>query len=358
MTRTSITPYFNTKNPSKILYSLNCNGMRFDLDVQALKDMAKKPIVFVFEKSGNAWAHEFITQFRCALIEWSEDGESLEMDTIAATDTRYDLQEKLYHHRWLTADTDAVIVSIGDAMSTEVARFRTTFEFYNIMQLFCITSNPKELELATFEGHLLPNTSGVFTVNATNFEKPISTLQSVHGHVWSVGIVYDASSQFDVLANQRTQTVDRIIQECRRQGIYARPVLLSEDMDIATELELCADEFDAFITLKDSTVYASMDALSDFCAEHKIVLVSSELASVFQGAAIGFGNAPAAYVFPLIELIAQNLASHEPVNNFEAVEIEENMQMRHNINNIKDQIPFLSKEKEDLLEMLSIYASY
>lgn len=353
-----VKPYFNNRAPHKKLISFEYDRLRWELDAQNLKKVVQGSIVFVFNQDKNVWAHDFISDFKARVPEWLEDGQLPEFGYIMITEARSNLQEQILNHPLFNTQSGVVplIISIGDVASAEVARYRSAYGRSDIPQLFCVTGDPERLELVDCNGHLLANTNGVCAVEARKFEKQVRTLRSLSGAVKTVAIVSGASGRFDLAIEQRESAAQKVLDECARQGLSAHRLFLIDGMNIENELAVLAKIYDAIITLQDDTIYGAISQLADFCNTHKVIFLSSELASVKCGAAIGYGNAPAAYVPYLIELIALQKENHLPLDAFELAALEDSIEMRHNMAGIRKQVRDLTQEKEDLLDMISIYA--
>ncbi|MDQ5890217.1 MAG: transporter substrate binding protein [Candidatus Dependentiae bacterium] len=352
--------HFNTEAPRKTLVSIEHNSFRWEIDVQNLKKIAQGPIVFVFNQDKNAWAHDFINDFKTKALGWIEDGISPEFDYLAIAESRSDLQEKIMFHPFFAASAEQppLMVSIGDTASAEVARYRVARGRTTIPQLFCITGDPHKLDLMDLSGNLLSNTNGVCGVAISSVKKQVRTLKSLSRSVKNVAIVSSRNSRFDSAIATKDAAASLLIDECERHGMRASRLYLVEGMNVDTDLRVLANRYDAFITLRDDTIYGLAADLASFCSKYKVIFFASELSSVFRGAAIGFGNVPGDYVPSLLELMALQREHHLPLDAFDFAVVEESALMRHNMKSVKAQVRDLTQEKEDLLDMLSIHASY
>ncbi len=353
-----VTPIFNNKVAERTLISFCFRGRKWEMNVQSLKKLQEKPVVFVFAQIDNIWAKDFIFKFNTALFEWVPGGSFPPPIFIITTECRGDLQEKLMFNPQISSGDVSHIVSIGDMASAEVARFRLVHDRLDIPQLFCVTGDPAVLELTDLDGNLITNTNGVFATEVDSFTKPLRVLRHVSDKVRSIAIVYGRKSRFDLIADQKAILVQRIIEACLQQGIKATTLLIDEESNYDVDCAHLIGRVDAFLTLQDTTVYTQNQAIAAFCNKHKIIFIASELSSVVRGASLGFGNSPAAYIAPLIELMAIQRATHTPLHKLEAAGIKESVEMRYNLVNMKQQVADLSDEKVDLLEMLSIHLSY
>ncbi|MDQ5940995.1 MAG: hypothetical protein QG632_721 [Candidatus Dependentiae bacterium] len=354
-------PRFNAKAPGKKLVSINCNNRQWDVEVQNLKELAEGPVLFVLNQDGNGWAYDFINAFKSAYTEWSADGSFPEHDHILMNESRGDLQSKLYEHPFIQGFSrkPARIITVGDAASAEVARYRVAWGLTScIQQLFCVIGDPETLDLVDMNGQLLANTNGVYAVEARSLTKQIRSLRSLSRVVKTVSIISGYSGRFDSIALQKDKAAQKIIQECEKFGMRALRVYIVGDESIADYLEGFGSVCEAVITLRDDAVYGHLDEIASFCTKNRIIHFASELSSVARGAAIGFGNAPAAYVPSLMNLMWQHKETHLPLNSFELEIVEEPIEVRHNMSSIRAQVRDLTEEKEDLLEMTSIHAVY
>jgi len=348
--------------PKKNLFTYTRGDFSFELNMEGLKEGARnKSLVFVFSGEGNIWAQDIITRFTDRLYDWCEPGKAPEVHYIVENGSSSDLREKLRLHPAIKKKEVVYFVTVGDSASAAVVRFRTNYQRLAVPQLFCVTSDPSQLDLMRYEGRLVPNTTGVYTIGVQSYERQIRTLKALHGSVKNVGVVYDAYSKFDVMKYCKKQEAEKIMGECVKQGVEAHAVHL--DGDIQTEGEKLmlfgkASQVDAFVTLKDCTVYKYSDKLAQYCEDNQIVYMASDLSSVMRGASIGFGCEPGAYAPALLSIIERRQRTGAPLHTIGVAFVEERTEVRHNMRNINKQIKNLPQYKRDLIEMVDISLSY
>lgn len=350
---------FNTESPKKTLFSFECRGLLFQVNAQSLKQSLQGPIVFVFNQHKNAWAYDFISGFKASALEWMPEGQEPEYDCIEVGESQNDLEAKLHKNRFFRQDNPhgILLVTIGDIASAKVARYRAAYGRYDVAQLFCVQGDPETLELVDEGGRLLANTNGVYGVEARSLDTQVRTLKSLSPGVRSVAVLVSSKDTDDLAYEQKNQSVQNLTLACRKYGMKATKVHLLRDMDVATDMKPFTFTHQAFIGVLDDVVYGKAKELADFCDKEQIVFMASDLPSVAQGAAIGFGTAPRAYVAELIGLMAQQKDHQLPFHRLELAALEESPQMQYNLRGVRRQVRDLTQEKDDLLSMLNIQAS-
>lgn len=316
-------------------------------------------MIFVYPHEKNPWAMDLITHFQGELSAWYEGGTLPQFDFISADVERSDLHDRLLSHPLLNGPIEkqaSHIISIGDWCSQEVARFREGHNRLHISQIFCTQSDPNSLDMRATGNTRLPNTNGVYAVGVDSYAHQIRSLRSIRPDVKRVAIAYDPNGAYESLDMNLIEQSNRIVRECANQGIRAvKHHLSSQDKNLANLQDLVG-HVDAIITLRDSTAYAQMENLISFCNSSGITLLTSELSSVYRGAALGFGNAPGAYVPHMIRLLVQErLSAKKPLEKLPLETVKEVERMTHNKKSLSSQGVRLTDEQSDLLDMVDIY---
>ena len=321
----------------------------------------KQRVIFIFTQSdaqaANVWAQDFIGQFNAHMREWELDGELPPVDYIVSADAYDDLQLKLAYHPAIrkAGDNPPLLITIGDHASAEVCRYRVLYGKTNIPQLFCITGDPCKLDLITMDDQLVANTNGVCAIDAQTVKKQLRTLRSLNRSVTSIGVLSGMNCRSDLVAVQKEETLTKWRKAAEGLNMKVSRVHLFEEMDVEAHLLTMIGQHQAFILLKDDTVFSFAEKIGKFCDTHGITLLASDLSLVAHGAALGYGNAAGDFVAPLIDLMAQWFEHNLPLNAFELALLQEPTQMWHNIEHVRLQVPHLSPEVEDMLEMYPIH---
>jgi len=342
----------------KPLLSFECRSLRFQIDAQSLKDYLQGPIVFVLNQHTNAWAFDFISNFKTALADWLADGQGVNYTCIEVGESQNDLEAKLHKHPFFRQKNPRglLVISIGDIASTKVARYRAAYGRYDIAQLFCVQGDPEILELVDEGGRLLANTTGVYGVEVRSLEAQIRTLKSLSQCIKSVAILVSNKESDDIAYEQKNQAIRELNKTCRIHGMKTTTVHLAKEMNMREDMQPFAELHQAFIGLRDDLVYGKARELATFCDEKQVVFMASDLPSVMQGAAVGFGAAPKAYVTEMLDLLLQQQKRQVPLHRLGLAALEESPQMHYNLPAIRRQVRDLTQEKDDLLSMLNIHA--
>lgn len=212
------------------------------------------------------------------------------------------------------------------------------------------------LDLTDSLGKPEKNTNGVYGISVQSYARQVRSLRSIRKDVEHVVIAYDPAGAFDGLNENLVKEADLLARECRKQGLRVYKHHLALGNTITQNIADLPPQTQAILTLRDSTAYKQMEELIIFCNTQRITLLTSELASVYRGAALGFGNAPGMYVPHMISLLLQVKADGK--SGLEQVKmriLQEKERMTHNKASLPNQGVVLSEEQEDLLDMVSVY---
>ena len=283
----------NTPSTST-LCSVKAFGRKWTLSQKTLTPSSQSPILFVYSHDTNPWATDLMTQFCSHLSAWYEGGTLPECQFIATTNDRSELQEQILTHPFITGTETpkaSHIITIGDWCSHEVARIRCGYQLTHISQIFCVQTDPQEIDLLVSKDKPLPNTCGVFGKNVSSYQKARFDRSKAFIQILKLLALYLHHKVHLIYTVHLQQAADLIQKECHQQDLQTRVSLLSSRTSPHFALNRLAGKVDAIITLRDTTAYRYMDEIIQFCNTHAITLVTSELASVYRGAALGFGNA-------------------------------------------------------------------
>lgn len=350
---------FINKPLKKQVFSMKVFGNQWSVTRESLLPKPSRPMLFVYPHEKNPWAMDLITHFQADLSAWYEGGTLPQFDFIAADVSRDDLQDRLIKHPLLNGKHEeqaSHIISIGDWCSQQVARFRHGRDRLHVSQIFCTQNDPNTLDMRDTGNRRLPNTNGVYAVGVDSYTHQIRSLRSIRPDVQRVGIIYDPKGGYESPDTSLIEQSNGIARECHSQGLRAIKQHFSLRTPPKDALAELAGRVDAIITLRDNTAYAYMDQLISFCNANNITLLTSELSSVYRGAALGFGHAPSAYVPHMIRLLVQEqLTTKQPLENLPLETVKEVERMTHNKLSLPQQGIKLSAQQEDLLDMIEVH---
>lgn len=351
-------PFLN-KPLKKEVFSLKAFGNNWQVTRESLLPKPSRPMIFVYPHEKNPWAMDLITHFQGELSAWYEGGTLPQFDFIAADVERGNLQARLLEHPLLSGPQEqqaSHIISIGDWCSQEVARFRHGHNRLYVSQIFCTQNDPNSLDMRDTGNRRLPNTNGVYAIGVDGYTHQIRSLRSIRPDVERIAVVYDPKGGYDSTDTSLIEQSNGVARECSNQGLRAIKMHLSIKQSPVDSLNDLVGRVDAIVTLRDNTAYAYMDQLVSFCNENNITLLTSELSSVYRGAALGFGHAPGAYVPHMIRLLVQEqLTIKQPLEKLPLETIKEVNRMTHNRQSLSQQGIALSQQQADLLDMIEVH---
>jgi ABC-type uncharacterized transport system substrate-binding protein len=142
---------------------------------------------------------------------------------------------------------------------------------------------------------------------------------------------------------------------CMKYGISIRTESLQSASASARDLVAAIGNADVVCTLPEPTVYAHIDTLVEACNTKRVPLCTAELSSLYQGAAIGFGEHGNTYGGYAAAIIYDMLVNHRPLSSIPVIKLSQEPHMRFNQQALEAQGLILSAQSRCLLSMTSIY---
>jgi len=294
------------------------------------------------------WAHKlgihFTTECNAAFPDTI-----IELETVILEGSPEAMQSALLNHRAISGnkkDRCSFIITPGYTETHLVSEMRKFYSL-DITHLYCVQGVPTRSFLETKKGragvHNTPMSPAIY----------VNNLQALIPNLKTVCIAYSAyreqKEEYDSIQGQRRALKKAFVE----QGI----TVLEHVWDIHSidkqELQTLLTNTQALITLDEPTVYQHRQDIIALCNTARVPLCTSELDSVFAGAAIGCGITFDSFAKPLIAIL------HELINDTDgyvaSLQIPMQTGMRYNKRGMQEQGIQLSLTIETLMLMKSIY---
>lgn len=324
----------------------NCGSYRIELKKRKMKFLTSH-IVFVYSHEGNCWASQAYQSFK-AVLESFFDDHVLQTELIITNGSRQYLQEmltaKLNHNV-------THIVTVGYWETSEVGQLLTILDS-KVQHLYCL---PGKADLIDRDCIWYKRSTGVHSAMVSPQECIDAIFALKQGNVRQICIAYDPcedSYQLSPFMYEQFVSLKKTLSKAKVKVVQHH---WSVEELFEEELTEKMKNSDALITLRDLVIQLSHEKILAICSQTKTLLCSSELDSVFRGAAIGYGNAGAFYGGPLAYQLIKSLSDQKGILMDPPFELNEEPTVRFNKEKLEEQGGRLTAWQESLVNMKSIF---
>ncbi len=304
--------------------------------------------VIISGPENREWAQKLGTHFIAECNATFPDT-IIELETIILEGSPEAMQAALLSHRVLSGnkkDRYSFIITPGYTETSMVSDIR---KFYNldVNHLYCVQGAQTHSFLETRKGRAgVHNTPMDPAVYVHNLKALIPDLKTV---CLAYSAYREERPEYDSIQRQR-----RALKAAFNKNDIS---ILEHVWDVKSldkqDLQTLLPKVQALITLDEPTVYQYRQEIIALCNSHKVPLCSSELDSVFAGAAIGCGITFDAFAKPLVALFHDLI--HDVDGYVASIQIPMQTGMRYNKKAMEQQGIELSVNSETLMLMKSIY---
>ena len=207
-----------------------------------------------------------------------------EFDIFSADANSQFLQEEVCKNIEARQDEYAFVATIGSWVSKQVHLYATTNN-WTVPRLFVGVHDPVESTLVP--GLEMGSSQVVGVAEAPkDFGHQVALLKVLRPELKTILIPFDPSFRYDGFDKDKR----RLNYHLEQNGIAVREVAVMLHGDITEQLQHHLRGVDMIWVLSDPATRIQIKKLVSLCKQEGITLMTSELASLFQGAALGFGD--------------------------------------------------------------------
>ncbi|MDQ5890828.1 MAG: hypothetical protein QG604_702 [Candidatus Dependentiae bacterium] len=270
--------------------------------------------------------------------------------------TRLEVEEQICDdldlNRCLDMNEYSFIITTGEWESNMIHTIRE-MAGCTVPQLYCIPNVPVSLELPLTTRRRNCPLSGVFS-KPTNPTEYLHAARALLPDVAKVCFLIE--DEDDLCDDDVAYSMEhRALQQCFNEaGIKVIKHYWTADDPRLIELEKCAQEAEVFMLFNQPSAHAHIKSVRAICKKYEVILCSSELDSVLDGAAIGAGVTGASFSPPLLSLMAdvillRNIYLSAPIR------IPQQFGLHYNFDAMREQGLKISDELSALLRMRSVF---
>lgn len=312
-------------------------------------------IAVIISHEKNMWALSVVQRFFSSLREQMGYQQTPDIEVLAAQGSREHLIRIMSGIRQEQGSGRAyeAIVTVGNWCSKEVRDVLDAWQC-EIPQVFCPVSDPVALGLVDSLERTGGHITGVTAV-LPGFDRQVEMLKALVPEAQTVVALYDPFLSDATMAQIIEQHRQDLESACKTHDISLRTHHLKSSEVSPQWCREAIGSGDIVCTLPEPTVYAHIESLVEACNEKRVPLCTAELSSLYQGAAVGFGEHGATYGGYAAAIIYDMLVNHRPLSSIPVIKLSQEPQMRFNQQALEAQGLFLSPRAKCLLSMTSIF---
>jgi hypothetical protein len=316
--------------------------------------------IMAHSKEHSEWASHAKNQLINSLLDLVPNV-IVSVDLLLLAGTQADVMKSLvdYHAIYSKREADRTLIITPGWWESQVVVLANANAVLPYKQLFCLPSGEPSKLLEKILGVNAERSilGGVYNMEMPS-ERYVHSIIGFRPQTKKVCIAYDSNTTNELLRHNIAHQVADLTARFAEVNIE---VILHcwtpQDMNVES-LRIAAHEVDSVIILNEPAAAVHKKSLIRFCNAWNIFVCSSELDSVFEGAALGCGVSGAAFGAPLAGLIIEYLFLErglEHVEGWSLHRIPQQSGMRFNQWAFEIQGIQLPKDREELIYMKSVF---
>jgi len=248
-----------------------------------------------------------------------------------------------------------LVVTVGGWVTREVRDFLDTMPI-PIPHIFCGVPDPVGMSIVdslAASGRLV---TGVASV-PFDFGLQIEMIRALCPSIRAIGLISGISVAMDTVSSFLGKQVSLFMQACKERGIECVEIPLSNPDVLEFLLRDAKNTHGIGVVCALPCLFlaASSEQLIQACTAVGVPLCTSELSSVYHGAAIGFGEHGGVYGMYAASLAYEVLVNHRPIEAMPIVQPPLQHTMRYNYDALIAQGVTVTPAMRHLLSMVSVF---
>lgn len=269
---------------SLISFSLFGRRFRFISARSRWTNATGSRVAVVIMHHDNAWERRAVKGIAVTLMNAFSPEEPPIIDVFSAERCQTRLQEEVLPAIGERAREYSAVITIGAWVSTRVKDYREEKK-WRMPQVFVAVPNAADIGLVrNFE---IPQ-AGIVGVNSASidYKYALDVLKEILPAMRTVLVPHDASQEGDGFEAERA----RLAQLLAERGYDMRSVAIDFTGEVVEQLEAHLAGASVLWSVHEPVLQIHAKKIAKLCAQYSVIFCASELASVFQGADIGWGD--------------------------------------------------------------------
>jgi len=268
------------------LLSLTLFGYHFSFSFARSRKSKMKGlrIAVIVLHNENAWERRVVKGFAVGIANSFLPETPPEIDVFSAEDSIERLNNEVLPSINARRKEYAAVVTLGAWVSVQTKAYREAHQ-WEMPHILLGVQDPVGVGL--IRNYEIPQ-KGVLNIHATplDYERCVTVFKEVVPTAKVVLLPHDASRGVDGFDADR----ENLAHILEKSGIVVRRLPLDHDVDIVEQLLPHLAEADVLWSVNEPVLQIHARRLSKICAKNSVLYCASELASVFQGADMGWGD--------------------------------------------------------------------
>lgn len=312
----------------------------------------QKRIAVIISNEKNWWAVGILQRFVVSLREQLGAEHVPAIDIYSAYGDRGKLLTAM--NTVVERGADAVL-SVGTWCTKEVRDYLESTRT-DIPQVFCAAIDPVGIGIVDSYERPGRNVSGV-AMTLFDYASQMSSLRAICPALSQLVIVHGSYDDDAAMSGVIARQMVLLREACAAHGIKVCVCAVSGESDLEEKLSaiLSGGQVQFVCTFSDFAILSSMELVIELCKKYKVPLCSAELASVYRGAAVGFGEHPSVFGRYGALFVADVLSERRLLINTPVLTVPRSSVMRFNLEALQSQGVVLDARTRDLLTMCTIF---
>lgn len=241
-------------------------------------------IAIVVMHHENAWARRVVKGFINSISNGFAPDEAPQFDVFSAQASTEQVSKNIMPSIYRKQKEYRLIVTVGTWVSRQV-RAAIKKSDMTVPQVFLGVHDPVAADLVT-----TPNVpeKGIFGVTSAviDYARAATVLKMIRPNIKTVLIPYDPAFKHPGFDDERK----RLAHHLEGSGVQVRTLTVDLHGDITEQLRPHLGNIDVIWSLREAAMQINARKVAKLCKELEVTFCASDLASVFQGAGIGWGD--------------------------------------------------------------------
>lgn len=241
-------------------------------------------VAIVVHHHENAWSRRTIKGFINAISNGFAPDEAPQFDIFSADASADNIKKQIMPDIMARRGEYSLIVTIGTWASKQVREAIQASDL-SVPQIFLGVHDPVAAGLVASTD--IPE-KGIFGVTSAviDYGRAVRVLKMIRPDIKTVLMPYDQNFVHEGFHDERK----RLAHHLERIGVQIRTLTIDLHEDVAEQLRPHLQNIDVVWSMREAAMQINARKVAKLCKEMEVTFCASDLASVFQGAGIGWGD--------------------------------------------------------------------
>jgi len=319
-----------------------------------LDSLSRKRVAIIISSHKKMWAVAAAQRIISSIRSSMGHDLSPEIDILSAQNSK----EALYSELFPLLDQEkkesySCVVTVGNWVSKEVRDHCDTY-WPELPQVFCGVDDPTALGLVDSLRRTGRCVTGITSITR-DYRRHVGMLLAIKPSTESVLIPYYTYDNDPGMLETVNSYVKSLITTLQEHDVMVTTLPINDPETAIAEIMNYIKRVDSVITLVDRATLANMDELIAVCNKYHKTLCTSDLSSVFQGAALGCGEHGTLYGSYVSSIICDIMLHKRDPRDIPVIKLQQGPDMCFNRDVLVQQGIMVTQQMMHLLQMRTIF---